>query len=126
MIRSAAPKVNDDTITFYCDSHLPLGRAGGIFMYVRQTRERKGMSDKKHIDIPIYEDIDYSKPVSEPIYDALVRESKRMDIARQGSSQSVLRHEIQRLRFKMDNIGRTEALEQEIIARTLVLDEISQ
>ena len=70
-----------------------------------------------------YEDIDYTIEVPESLYNALVQEVSRMKMFGDNGIATV-RHDIERAYFRYKTFGRTPEREMEIVARTLVFEEV--
>lgn len=70
-----------------------------------------------------YDDIDYSIIVPEDVYVYFLDEAKRLSFF--GSNGlSALRHEIERAHFRYITFGRKPETEMEIVARTMVAEEV--
>ena len=70
-----------------------------------------------------YEDVDYSIEVPEKVYLYFVDEAKHMAFHGE-SGKAALRHDIERAYFRYKTFGRTPEREMEIVARTLVFEEM--
>lgn len=70
-----------------------------------------------------YEDIDYSAMIPEDIYLKFVEEAQHMAFHGE-SGKAALRHDIERAYFRYKTFGRTPEREMEIVARTLVFEEM--
>lgn len=73
--------------------------------------------------VKYYEDIDYTIEVPESLYNALVQEVSRMKMFGDNGIATV-RHDIERAYFRYKTFGRTPEREMEIVARTLVFEEV--
>ena len=70
-----------------------------------------------------YKDIDYAIPVPEDMYIKLYEEATRLS-AHGANGFSAFTHEIDSAHFRYANFGRRPELEQEIVARTMVAEEV--
>lgn len=70
-----------------------------------------------------YNDIDYAIPVPEDMYIKLYEEATRLS-AHGTNGTSAFIHEIDRAHFRYANFGRRPELEQEIVGRTMVAEEV--
>ena len=70
-----------------------------------------------------YKDIDYAIPVPEDIYIKFYEEATRLS-AHGANGFSAFIHEIDSAHFRYANFGRKPELEQEIVARTMVAEEV--
>lgn len=70
-----------------------------------------------------YKDIDYAIPVPEDMYIKLYEEATRLS-AHGANGFSAFIHEIDSAHFRYANFGRKPELEQEIVARTMVAEEV--
>lgn len=70
-----------------------------------------------------YEDIDYAIPVPEDMYIRLHEDASRLS-AHGANGPSAFIHEIDRAHFRYANLGRRQELEQEIVGRTMVAEEV--
>lgn len=70
-----------------------------------------------------YKDIDYAIPVPEDIYIKFYEEATRLS-AHGANGFSAFIHEIDSAHFRYANFGRRPELEQEIVARTMVAEEV--
>lgn len=70
-----------------------------------------------------YKDIDYSVMVPEDIYLKFVEEARRMAIYGE-NGKSAFKYEIERAYFRFTHFGRRPELEQEIVGRTMVAEEV--
>lgn len=75
------------------------------------------------MNIKRYEDIDYSIEIPEDVYLYFVEEAKHMAFHGE-SGKAALRHDIERAYFRYKTFGRTPEREMEIVARTLVFEEM--
>lgn len=76
----------------------------------------------KRANIHRYEDIDYTIPVSNDMYEKVDADMARVRMFGQDSAFAMLNREIDRLHFRFKTFGRKE-LEEEIVARTIALGE---
>jgi len=70
-----------------------------------------------------YEDIDYAIPVPEDMYIKLHEDASSLS-AHGANGPSAFIHEIDRAHFRYANLGRRPELEQEIVGRTMVAEEV--
>lgn len=70
-----------------------------------------------------YKDIDYATPVPEDMYIKLYEEATRLS-AHGANGSSAFIHEIDSAHFRYANFGRRPELEQEIVGRTMVAEEM--
>ena len=70
-----------------------------------------------------YKDIDYTIPVPEDMYIKFYEEATRLS-AHGANGFSAFIHEIDSAHFRYANFGRKPELEQEIVARTMVAEEV--
>jgi len=70
-----------------------------------------------------YNDIDYSIPVPEDMYIKLYEEATRLS-AYGANGSSAFIHEIDSAHFRYANFGRRPELEQEVVGRTMVAEEV--
>lgn len=76
----------------------------------------------KRANIHRYEDIDYTIPVSNDMYEKVDADVARVRMFGQENAFAMLNREIDRLHFRFKTFGRKE-LEEEIVARTIALGE---
>lgn len=74
------------------------------------------------MNVKHYDDIDYTVPIPESVYDLLTDEAHRMSMHRSGAS--AFAHEIDRAHFRYVTFGRKPELEIEIVARTQIAEEM--
>lgn len=70
-----------------------------------------------------YDDIDYSIDVPEDVYSYFKDDINRLRVFGESGFNTFL-HEIDRAHFRYVNFGRKSELELEIVARTLVAEEV--
>lgn len=70
-----------------------------------------------------YDDIDYSIDVPEAVYNHFRDDINRLQVFGESGFNTFL-HEIDRAHFRYVNFGRKSELELEIVARTLVAEEV--
>ena len=74
------------------------------------------------MNVPHYNDIDYSIDVSEDVYIALREDLHRLTMFGNNGLGAFI-HEIERAHFRYVNFGRKPELEIEIVARTQIAEE---
>lgn len=76
----------------------------------------------KRANIHYYENVDYTIPISNDMYEKVEADVARVRMFGQDNAFALLNQEIDRLHFRFKTFGRKE-LEEEIVARTIALKE---
>ena len=71
-----------------------------------------------------YEDINYDIIVSEEIYNHFRNDAEHIAIVYGDNGKAAIKHDIERAYFRFKNLGRKPEQELEIVARTLVFEEM--